>query len=85
VISNPDVRSMSHEFSQATSNKIQFDQEWLLSFDQTFFKDPADFRVWAHAEFKRYTFAQIFALIERGGPLTSARQEGFENILPASR
>jgi hypothetical protein len=61
-----DFRSMSHVFSQATGKKIQFDQEWVPSFIQAFFKNATDFRAWAQAEFKRYTFAQIFALIETG-------------------
>jgi hypothetical protein len=61
-----DFKSMCHEFSQATGKRIQFDQEWVPSFVQAFFKNPTDFKAWVQAEFRRYTFAQIFGLIETG-------------------
>jgi hypothetical protein len=64
-----DFRSISHEFTQLTSKRIQVDQSWVADYIHAFFKDTNDFKAWIegdHRGARRYTAAHILSLIETG-------------------
>ena len=61
-----DFRNMSHEFQEIIGKKVHVDTDWVIDYVNAYYSTKTDLMNWVDNNYKKYTMAQLIAIVETG-------------------